>query len=118
MAKILIVDDARISRRMLRLILETTEHTIIEASNGPDAISLYAQEKPDLVFLDMTMRDMHGLEVLKRLRELDPNAKIIIATGDIQQHTKDETATAGAIDFMIKPFKTQIVHEVLKNALN
>lgn len=68
MAKILIVDDSALTRKMLKSILTKTEHEVIEASGGMEAIKLYSAERPDLVFLDLVMKDMHGFDVLKKLR--------------------------------------------------
>ncbi|HEY9660412.1 MAG TPA: response regulator, partial [Allocoleopsis sp.] len=72
MAKILIVDDSNLSRRTLRSILEPQGHTIVEAKDGIAAIEQYFLEKPDLVLLDLVMPEIGGLEVLQKLREMDP----------------------------------------------
>ena len=59
--------------------------------------------------LDLTMSDMHGLEVLARLRELDPHAHIIVATADVQRSTREMALKAGASDFLSKPFEEETV---------
>ncbi|MCP4515502.1 MAG: response regulator, partial [Delftia sp.] len=65
MARILVVDDSGLARRMLRKKLEPQGHEVSEAPDGSSALEFYFLEKPDLVFLDLTMAEMHGLEVLE-----------------------------------------------------
>jgi two-component system chemotaxis response regulator CheY len=111
MAKILIVDDSNLSRRMLRRQLEAGGHEVIEAGNGLAALEQYVLEKPDLVLLDMTMTDMHGLEVLAQLRRLDPHARVLAASADVQSSTRAMVLSEGGLGFITKPF---VADEVLK----
>jgi two-component system chemotaxis response regulator CheY len=111
MAKILIVDDSNLSRRLLRRCLEGAGHEVVEASDGVAALERYAADKPALVFLDMTMVGMSGLDVLIKLRERDPQARVIIATADIQDSTRKLVAAAGASGFLNKPFVAERVLE-------
>jgi two-component system, chemotaxis family, chemotaxis protein CheY len=111
MAKILIVDDSNLSRRMLRRQLEAGGHEVIEAANGMAALEQYVLEKPDLVLLDMTMADMHGLEVLAQLRRLDPQARVLAASADVQSSTRAMVLSEGGLGFITKPF---VADEVLK----
>ena len=75
MAKILIVDDSALSRRMLRRILEGASHSVIEADDGMVAIEKYFLEKPDLVMLDLIMKGISGMEVLQKIRQMDQSAR-------------------------------------------
>src|SRR5580698_471246 len=102
MQKILIVDDSSLSRRISRSILVEAGYEVIESADGMSALENYAIEKPDLVFLDMTMKGMNGLEVLQKLRAMDPKARVVIATADIQSSTRTLTADAGASGFVSK----------------
>ncbi len=104
MAKILIVDDSALSRRLLRRIVESAGHQVIEAPDGVVALESYFLERPDLVMLDLTMTGMYGLDVLARLRELDPAARVIMASADIQSSTRELSLQGGACDFINKPF--------------
>lgn len=104
MAKILLVDDSNLSRRILRRMLEPAGHTIVEASDGLMAIERYVMDQPDLVMLDMTMNGMHGLDVLGKLREIDPAARVIVATADIQSSTRALVHESGGSGFVSKPF--------------
>lgn len=116
--KILIVDDSAMSRRMMRRILESAGHLIIEADEGASGLEQFFLEKPDLVFLDLTMKDMYGLDVLAKLRELDPAASVIIASADIQESTREMVAAAGADAFINKPLSPEKVLRVLEAVLD
>ena len=109
MAKILIVDDSGMSRRTLRKILEPAGHEISEAEEGIVALERYFLDKPDLVLLDLTMTGMYGVEVLNKLREMDPQARVIIASADIQSSTREIVDAGGASAFITKPFTSEKV---------
>ena len=109
MAKILVVDDSGMSRRTLRKILEPAGHEISEAEEGIVALERYFLDKPDLVLLDLTMTGMYGVEVLNKLREMDPQARVIIASADIQSSTREIVDAGGASAFINKPFTSEKV---------
>jgi two-component system, chemotaxis family, chemotaxis protein CheY len=122
MAKVLVVDDSSMSRRTLRKILEPQGHEIIEAEEGIIALERYFLERPDLVFLDLTMSGMYGIDVLTKLREMDPQARVIVASADIQSSTRDLVKIGGASAFINKPFTSEkilnIVSQVLEGGEN
>jgi two-component system, chemotaxis family, chemotaxis protein CheY len=115
--KILIVDDSALSRRTLRRILETAEYEVVEAADGMAALELYFLEKPVLVLLDLVMKGMYGLDVLVKLREMDPKALIVVASADIQSSTRQMVDEAGAIGFINKPFLAEPVLAAVEAAL-
>ena len=117
MAKLLIVDDSSLSRRISRRILTEAGHECVEAQDGISAIEQYFLTKPDLVLLDITMQGMNGIEVLTRLRQLDPQARVVIATADIQSSTKVLTNAAGAVGFVAKPLQPDQVVKAVDTAL-
>jgi two-component system, chemotaxis family, chemotaxis protein CheY len=117
MLKILIVDDSSLSRRISRTILTEAGYAVVEAADGMSALENYVLEKPDLVFLDMTMKGMSGLDVLRKLREMNPTAKVVMATADIQRSTRTLTAEAGACGFVSKPFVATDVVQAVATAL-
>src|SRR5215210_6540890 len=117
MAKILVVDDSSLSRRILRRILEPLGHKIIEAEDGDSALELYFIEKPDLVLLDLVMKGMYGLDVLAKLREMDAGARVIVASADIQTSTRTLVEEAGATGFINKPFSTENVLGAVNSVL-
>ena len=104
MAKILVVDNAAFMRMKCARLLTSSGHEVVEASNGVEAVERYKTEKPDAVLLDITMPDMDGLQALKELRKLDPNAKVAMVTAMGQQSMVMEALKSGASDFVIKPF--------------
>jgi two-component system, chemotaxis family, chemotaxis protein CheY len=117
MSKILIVDDSNMSRRNLRRILEGAGHQVVEAAEGMAALESYFIEKPEIVFLDMTMKGMHGLDVLAKLRGMDPAARVVIATADIQKSTQSMAQENGACGFVHKPFVDEDILKAAQAAL-
>ena len=117
MAKILVVDDSGMSRRALRKILEPAGHQITEAEDGIAALEHYYLDKPDLVLLDLTMTGMYGTEVLEKLREMDLQARVIVASADIQSSTRALVEKAGASDIINKPFVVSQVLGAVSKAL-
>jgi two-component system chemotaxis response regulator CheY len=117
MAKILVVDDSGLSRRTLRRILEAKGHVINEAEDGDSALEQYFLDKPDLVLLDLVMKGMYGIDVLNKLREMDKDARVIVASADIQSSTHSMVREAGAYGFITKPFLPDTVTEAVDAAL-
>jgi two-component system chemotaxis response regulator CheY len=98
----------------LRQILEAAEHTVDEAKDGMEALERYAVLKPDIVLLDVVMEGIKGIEVLVKMRELDPKAKVVLATADIQSSTKTEAQAAGASGMIQKPFEREQVLQAVQ----
>ena len=115
--KILIVDDSALSRRTLRRILESAGYEAVEADDGMTALEIYFLEKPDLVLLDLVMKGMYGLDVLLKLREMDPKALVVVASADIQSSTRQMVDDAGALGFINKPFVPEQVIAAVETAL-
>ena len=107
MATILVVDDSGYARRVHRRILESGDHAVEEASTGLEAIERYFLVKPDLVLLDLSMEDMSGLDVLRKLREMDPTVRVIVVSADIQRTTERMVAEGGALRFLGKPVEPE-----------
>jgi two-component system chemotaxis response regulator CheY len=116
-AKILVVDDSALSRRTLRRILESSGYEVAEAEDGMTALELYFLDKPSLVLLDLVMKGMYGLDVLVKLREMDPAATVIVASADIQSSTRRMVDEAGAAAFINKPFVSEQVIAAVEAAL-
>ncbi|MBR1701399.1 MAG: response regulator [Lachnospiraceae bacterium] len=110
---VLIVDDSRMSRTMLRNILEKANYTVVmEAANGADGLEAYKKCKPDIVTLDITMPQMDGLEALNQILSYDPKAKAIMITAAGQQDKLIQALKSGAKRFINKPFNEE---EILTN---
>jgi two-component system chemotaxis response regulator CheY len=117
MASILIVDDSGMSRRTLRKILEPAGHQVTEASDGMSALEQFFVERPNLVLLDLTMSGMYGIDVLKKLKEIDPEIRVVVASADIQASTRAMVEEAGAAAFINKPFDVDRVLKAVSAAL-
>lgn len=115
--KVLLVDDSGLARRSVRQILESAGYEVVEADDGLVALERYFIEKPDLVLLDLVMRGMYGLEVLTKLRELDPAARVVVVTADIQESSQHLVQEAGASGFITKPVERERVLAAVRGAL-
>ncbi len=105
----MIVDDAAVMRIRLRDILESRYKIVAEASNGEEALDLYAQYEPDFVTLDITMPHLNGIDALEQLVGEHPDAKVVIVSAVGQKRMVFEAIAKGARDFIIKPFEPQRV---------
>ena len=118
MANILIVDDAKFMRMTLGQIFLEADHTVVgEAANGTEAVDQYIKVKPDLVTMDITMPEMDGIEAVKKIKGIDPNAIIIMCSAIGQSRLVLEAIEAGAVDFIVKPFEKERVIEAVERAL-
>ncbi|MBF8377231.1 response regulator [Alicyclobacillus mali] len=118
MANILVVDDAAFMRMMIKDILTKNGHEVVgEAADGAQAVERYQELQPDLVTMDITMPEVDGIEAIKRIRQIDPNARIIVCSAMGQQAMVIEAIQAGAKDFIVKPFQADRVVEAVQKAL-
>ena len=119
MAKnVLNVDDAAIMRMMIKDILTKNGYTIAaEAENGRVAVEKYNEVKPDLVLMDITMPEMDGIQALKGIKTIDPNATVIMCSAMGQQAMVIEAIQSGAKDFIVKPFQAERVLEAVKKVI-
>lgn len=117
MAKILVVDDSGFARRLLRQTLEPHGHAVFEAASGMAGLEAYAVHAPDVVLLDLTMEDLGGVEVLAQIRAINPGARVIVVSADIQRSTAREVAAAGAFRFLGKPADPEELMEAVGDAL-
>jgi len=106
---VLIVDDAAFMRLNLRKILKDDYEIIGEAENGIEAVEMYQEHEPDIVTMDITMPEMDGLEAIKAIKDIDPDANIIVVSAMGQQKMVIDAIEAGAADFIVKPFKDERV---------
>lgn len=115
---ILLVDDAAFMRMMLKDILTKNGYNVIgEAENGMQAIEKYKELKPNLAILDITMPEMDGIQAAKGIKQVDPNALIIMCSAMGQQSMVVESIQAGARDFIVKPFQPNRVLEAVQKVL-
>ena len=111
-------DDAAFMRMMIKDILTKNGYGIAgEAENGVVAIDKYNETKPDLVLMDITMPEMDGIQALKKIRENDPSAVVIMCSAMGQQAMVIEAIQSGAKDFIVKPFQADRVLEAVKKVV-
>ena len=115
--RVLIIDDEDAVRSSLKMIFEYEGYEVLLAANGPVGLKIAEQEAPDLVFLDVKMPQMDGLEVLKRLKERDGSPPVVILSGHGTVKTAVEAVKLGAWDFIEKPPESERILIAARNAL-
>jgi two-component system, chemotaxis family, chemotaxis protein CheY len=118
--RVLVVDDAMFMRSMIKDILHNASgryEVAGEASNGRDAVARYRELKPDLVTMDIVMPQMDGIEATREILKLDAAAVIVICSAMGQEALVVESISAGAKDFIVKPFTSDRVLQVLAKVL-
>ncbi|MFN2572565.1 MAG: sigma-54-dependent transcriptional regulator [Gemmatimonadales bacterium] len=115
--RVLVVDDEKGIREALKQVLEYEEIEVQACASGHEATRVYPEFKPHLVFLDVKMEGMDGLETLRRLRQLDPDAQVVMISGHGTIQTAVEATQLGAYDFLEKPLDTDRILLTLRNAL-
>ena len=115
--RVLVVDDEKGIREALTQLLEYEDIEVRACASGSEALSLYPEFRPNLVLLDVKMQGMDGLETLRKLRELDPRAQVVMISGHGTIQTAVEATQLGAYDFLEKPLDTDRILLTLRNAL-
>ena len=112
---ILVVDDSAMARKMLIKALPSHwDVEITQACNGKEALVAYRAGKADVMFLDLTMPEMDGYEVLETLQKEDLNSFVIVVSADIQTIAQERVKKLGAIAFIKKPVNAQAIEEILQ----
>ena len=118
MARVLIADDAAFMRMMIKNILTQNGHEVVgEAENGAQAVTKYAELKPDVTTMDITMPEKDGISALKEILAADPGAKIVMCSALGQEAKVIESIRSGAKDFVVKPFQQDRVLSAVSKAL-
>ena len=115
--RVMVVDDEKGIRDALKQVFEYEEIEVQTCASGLEATRVYPEFQPHLVFLDVKMEGMDGLETLKKLRELDPQAQVVMISGHGTIQTAVEATQLGAYDFLEKPLDTDRILLTLRNAL-
>lgn len=118
MKRVMVCDDAAFMRMLIKDILVKNGYEIAaEAENGLKAVERYPEAKPDLVLMDITMPEIDGIEAVRRIKALDPNANVIMCSAMGQQAMVIEAIQAGAKDFIVKPFQADRVLEAVRKVI-
>ena len=117
--KVLIVDDAIFMRKMISdILVENGMEVVGEADTGAKAVEKFMELRPDLVTMDIIMPEMNGIDAVRKIMEFDSQAKVVMCSALGQQALVQEAITAGAKDFLIKPFNAARVVEVIAKVFN
>lgn len=116
--KIMIVDDASYMRELIKDVLTKGGYEVVgEAADGKDAVDKYPTLKPDLVTMDLVMKERSGIDALKGIISIDPDAKVVVISAMGRQAMIVDAIQAGANGFIMKPFKSEILLEEVKRVL-
>lgn len=119
MARVLIVDDAKFMRTLVKDALEAAGHEIVgEAENGIQAIEMYKKLNPDLVTMDITMREKDGLAASEEILQTDNRARIVMVTALGQEELLTRAIKMGVKDFVVKPFPPERLQQAVQKALS
>jgi PAS domain S-box-containing protein len=114
--RILVVDDELGPREALRMILKS-KYQVLTAVNGPDALQVLSNTPPEIVLLDIKMRDMNGIEVLRAIKETDTAIEVIMMTAYASLQTARDAIAHGASEYLIKPFSKKEVEAAVEKAI-
>ncbi|MFH1189485.1 MAG: response regulator [Candidatus Omnitrophota bacterium] len=117
MRKILVVDDESDICDFMKNFFEERGYTVFTALSGEDAIELSKKERPELILLDIKMKDMDGIATLKHLKAIDRKQKIIMVTAIEDQDKMDEASKLGACDYVIKPLMLDYLERTVERNL-
>ena len=114
MKNVLIVDDAAFMRLMLKTMLEKNSFNVVgEAENGALGVIKFKELSPDIVTMDITMPILDGLQALKEIRKINPNANVVMISAMGQEHLVRDAVISGAKGFVVKPFKEEAIVKAL-----
>ena len=111
--RVLVVDDEAEGVELLREFLSAKGYEVITASDGDEALRKVKEERPHLILLDIQMPKMDGLEVLRRLREIDKEVGVIMITGVNEQEIARQAMALGAFDYIVKPLDLPYLEQSL-----
>ncbi|MDH3349134.1 MAG: response regulator [Desulfobulbaceae bacterium] len=115
--RLLVIDDEVIVGKRLKQIFDKMGYEVEVRTDGASAIELMEQKKFDIVITDLKMDGMDGMQVLSRVRELNPATKVIIITGYAQLETSQQAFREGVFDFIAKPFRLDELKQVILRAI-
>lgn len=116
---VLLCDDALFTRTLIGTIVRDAGYEVIgEAETGTQAVERYRELRPDVVFMDLVMPDMSGLDAIRAIREFDAKARIVMCSAMGQQQLMQEALASGAGSFIVKPFTPDRILEALSDAVS
>jgi len=118
MAKVLVVDDSRLSRRMAVEAVSKAGFEVVEAVDGQNGLEMFAEHQPDCIVTDLLMPIMNGQEFLAKLRLQTVELPVIVLTSDIQEAIKSECEALGISGFLNKPVPGDLLAKILNEVLS
>jgi two-component system phosphate regulon response regulator PhoB len=118
-ATVLVVDDHEDTRTLLRYVFESQHYTVIEATDGDEAVFVAQTVKPDIIVMDTTLKRVDGLEATQRIRKTDAvrDVPIVFLSGHAQAQARDAALASGANEYLVKPFSIEELQRVVQNQL-
>jgi len=116
MDTILVIDDEKPTLAMFRLLLSANGYNVITAENGRDGLAVFERQKPPLVVTDIKMPEMDGIEVLRRIKQLDANTEVVVITGHGDMELAIQALNLDATDFINKPIQRLALEQALRRA--
>ena len=118
MARVLVADDASFMRQMIREIVEAEGHEVVgEASDGDEVVEEFKRLQPEIVTMDIVMPRRSGIDAVKSIIALHPDARVVMCSALGQESLVQEAMEAGACDFIVKPFKPDSVIATIQKVL-
>ncbi len=112
---VLICDDSLLARKkMVTFIKSLGVGTVVEAGDGEASVNMYKNHLPDVTFMDIVMPKVNGVDALKQILKINPDAKVIMASSVGTQENLKEAITAGAYDFLQKPLEENQVKSIIE----
>jgi YesN/AraC family two-component response regulator len=116
MTTILIIDDEKPTLQMLTLLLEASGYTVLTAENEQQGLSVFREERPEIVLTDIKMPGKDGLDVLRQIKSISPDTEVFVITGHGDRDLKERAMTLNASAFFNKPLDTDALDEALQAA--
>lgn len=116
MAKILVIDDERPTLNMFGLFLKAYGHEVLTAEDGASGLAIFQKERPPIVFTDVKMPGIDGLEVVRRIREVEPKVQIVVMTGHGDSDLAVQASLLEAVAFINKPISRAALESALTQA--
>jgi two-component system, chemotaxis family, chemotaxis protein CheY len=115
--RVLVVDDEELTRKLVSQVLLSVGYDVVaEARNGVEALEMFKMYKPELVTMDVRMPQMDGISALKQLKTIDPSANVVMLTNENDKETVTEILKSGALNYIVKPIKRQVILQKLREA--